>query len=135
MQALDWRSIDAATWAPLLLGAQLVITGLWLGAILCVRSLTAQARWMADSEEIGRLASRLAWRCAWPWLVAGALLAAARTALLRATALHDVTVLASVGLATAMLVLHVSVAMRARRIARGASREALHDGFGLSEAS
>jgi uncharacterized membrane protein len=114
---MDWREYVPL---PVLLPLHLVSTGAWLGAILATSSLAARARLMADGPEIGRLATSLHRRFAWPALV----LAFATGVLMVAEAPAEYVTArwfyVELALTAAMIVAHVAVGRRAKRVSSGA---------------
>lgn len=116
---MTFPPVDWARYAPALLWLHVLVGGAWLGTILCVRSLCARARWMADPEETGRLAAAVFARWAWLWLVASLLAGVARGLALGASALHDRALLAEMAVGTVVLVTHFVVWRRAAHVAAG----------------
>jgi hypothetical protein len=116
---MDFTYVDWVRFAPALFWAQMLLAAAWLGTIVSVRSLCAQARWMAYPEETGQLATRVFSRWAWSWLALSLLAGAARGLALSAAALHDRPLWGEIALAAAMLIVHVAMWRRATHVAAG----------------
>jgi hypothetical protein len=113
---------------PLLGGAAFLSLALWVGLVFSVSWLSGRARWMADSAEIGSLATALDRR----WAIPSIALAVGSASLWLWVAPGGPPAGASlVALACAMMVLaavHSSVSRRARQVSRGSLGAARGEG-------
>lgn len=118
------------TYGPLLLGVVAVVAGaLWTGTLFAVSWLCGRARWRADSRDIGALAADLNSRWATRWFVVGAACSLGWVAAAPPGTLEPYWV-GGVGAGVlALLLLHGSVAQRAKRIADGSVRAARGEGL------
>jgi len=108
--------------------AAFVSFSLWIGILFSVSWVSGRARWMADDEDVGRLAAALCRRWATPCLaVSVALVGLIVGTTPGALTVGPVTIVASGGLG-ALALLHVSVWRRAALVARGRTVAAGGDG-------
>jgi hypothetical protein len=113
MDMLGWLQRGA----PFLLALAVMSGSLCIGTLFAVNWLAGRARWMADAPEIARLALSLFARWTVPCFAVSAAAAAGWLEGAHRELAHDPIVLA-VGAATLLLVVvHVQVAVRARRLA------------------
>ena len=112
--------MDLLSWlqrgAPFLLALAVMSGALCVGTLFAVNWLAGRARWMADAPEIARLALSLFARWTVPCFAVSAVAAAGWLEGAHPERAHDPIVLAAAAATLLLVVLHVQVAARARRI-------------------
>lgn len=120
---MDWMNL-APGWLTLVSMAFVACCGLWTGTLFSVSWLTGRARMMADGPEVGGLALTLFRRWAAPLFVVSFFTGFVWLAGGPADRLRAHWVYGIVGAMVALLLLHVVVGSRARRVVRGSVRAA-----------
>ena len=107
-------------WLPTLLAAAVFSAlALWVGILFSVSWLSGRARWCADGAEMGRHAQALSDRWATPLLFVALVAAVGWVAVLPSIAPTGNWLAGVAAAVAALIVVHSSVALRARRVARG----------------
>jgi hypothetical protein len=135
VRGMQWRADmmspqHLSGYGALLLGVVAVVAGaLWAGTLFAVSWLCGRARWRADSREIGALAVELNRRWATRCFVVGAVCALGWVGAAPSGTMEPYRV-GGVGAGVlALVLLHGSVAQRAKRIADGSMRAARGEGL------
>ena len=113
--------MDLMTWlqrgAPFLLAVAVISGALCLGTLFAVSWLAGRARWMADAPEIARLALSLFSRWTVPCFFVSTATAMAWLEGAHPERIHDPIVMGAAFATLVLVLVHVKVASRARRIA------------------
>jgi hypothetical protein len=113
MDLLDW--LHRGT--PFLLAVATMSGALCIGTLFAVNWLAGRARLMADTPEIARLALSLFARWTVPCFIVSAAAAAGWLEGARREYAHDPIVLSTAAATLVLVIAHVRVAARARRLA------------------
>lgn len=117
--------MDLLTWlhrgAPFLLAVAVITGALCIGTLFAVSWLAGRARWMADAPEIARLALSLFARWTVPCFFVSTATAAGWLEGAHPEYVHNPIVLGASAATLLLVVVHVRVAARARRIASTAA--------------
>jgi hypothetical protein len=124
--------MDATAWLgrgePLLVALFVAGCTLWIGTLFSVSWLSGRAQIMADGPEIGALALALLRRWSAPSLLVSLLAAAAWVGAAPERRAHDPWVYAAGTTLAALLLLHLGVGARAKRVVRGSVDAARGEG-------
>jgi len=114
-------------WLPLataLVAAHVVANLVWIGAILSVSLLVANALFMADPSDPGALARRVYLRLAVPAFVVSFAAGVGRIALFPLAYMHMPWLHVKLAFAIVVIVLHHVIGRRAKRLASGQTHAA-----------